>query len=76
MWKCKPYPRCVYQTDLILVYGVILYDPNVRDYIHTYRERVKRSETLRVRAMSDEASSDDAIDRFVDSSIDGGRVVP
>ena len=35
---CKPYFRCVYQTDMMLVCGVILYDPNVRDYIHTRRE--------------------------------------
>ena len=35
---CKPYFRGVYQTDMMLVCGVILYDPNVRYYIHTYTD--------------------------------------
>ena len=65
---CKPYLRCVYQTDMIIC-GVILYDPNVRDYICVHIERF-RLERFRCRSASDEASSDDAIDRFVD----GGTV--
>ena len=69
---CKPYLRCVYQTDMIIC-GVILYDPNVRDYICVHIERF-RLERFRCRSASDEASSDDAIDRTNDSSIDGGTV--
>ncbi len=77
---CKPYFRCVYQTDMMLVCGVILYDPNVRDYIHIYTDRQPRRESVSASSVFDVFSSealgrdDDAIERTIDSSIDGGRV--
>ena len=76
MGGCKPYFRCVYQTDMMLVCSVILYDQNVRDCIHTYTSRKRfRLERFRCRSTSSEAwGADDAIDRTIDSSIDGGTV--
>ena len=77
---CKPYFRCVYQTDMMLVCGVILYDPNVRDYIHIYTDRQPRRESVSASSVFDVFSSeawgrdDDGIERTIDSSIDGGRV--
>ena len=38
------------QTDMMLVCSVILYDPNVRDYIHTYTSKTRfRLERFRCR---------------------------
>ena len=55
----------------MFVCSVILYDPNVRDYIHTYTSRTRfRLERFRCRSTSREArGDDDAIDRTIDSSM-------
>ena len=56
---------------MMLVCSVILYDPNVRDYIHTYTSKTRfRLERFRCRSTSREArGDDDAIDRTIDSSM-------
>ena len=55
----------------MFVCSVILYDPNVRDYIHTYTSKTRfRLERFRCRSTSREArGDDDAIDRTIDSSM-------